>query len=159
VNCDVMYEELAALAAGELPAERAGQVCAHLPGCPRCRRRVEALGQADAALAALRPQSPPSRAMLAVRRELAAVLRPPRPAEVMTLEEVAAFCRLTPDQLADVVEDLPAFELAGQVRVLRRRLIEWLEQRQRDYSYHLGASWAARAVAADTGKDRDHETF
>jgi anti-sigma factor RsiW len=159
VNCDVTYEELAALAAGDLPAEREGQVRAHLPACPRCRRRVEALGRADAALAVLRPQAPPPRAMLAVRRELAAVTRPARPAEVMTLEEVAAFLRITPDQLADVMEDLPAFELAGQVRVLRQRLIEWLGQRERDYSYHVGASWAARSVAADAGKDRDHETF
>jgi len=149
VNCDVTYEELAALAAGELPPERAGQVRAHLPACPRCRRRVEALGRADAALAGLRPQAPPPRALLAVRRELAAVTRPARPAEVMTLEEVAAFLRITPDQLADVLEDLPAFELAGQVRVLRQRLIEWLEQRERNYARHTAESWAARALTPE----------
>jgi hypothetical protein len=40
----------------------------------------------------------------------------------MTLGEVAEFLRVPPDALAEVAEDLPAFEIGGQVRVrLNRR--------------------------------------
>jgi len=149
VNCDVTYEELAALAAGELDADRAAEVQAHLPACQRCRRRMDALRGADAVLGGLRHEQPSPQTLLAVRHELAAALRPPQPAEVMTLEEVATFLRLTDEQLDEVLEDLPAFELAGQVRVRHARLVEWLEQRERNYARQTAASWAARAIVPE----------
>ena len=147
MSCDVTYEELAALAAGELPAAREAEVLAHLGDCERCRRRVNALQQADGVLATLRPARPPAEAVLAARRALADVLRRRQAPEIMTLEEVAEFLRLTLDQLADVAEELPAFELAGQVRVRRARLIEWIERREGDYSRQRAGSWAAHGMS------------
>ncbi len=149
MNCDVTYEELAALAAGDLPADREAEVLLHLPDCPRCRNRMEAVRRADAALKALPPCEPPVRAVLAARRALAGVVRQPAPAEVMTLEEVGEFLRLTPDQLDQVAEELPAFELAGQVRIRRAALLEWVQQRERDYARQTAGSLAARIVSGE----------
>ena len=64
----------------------------------------------------------------------------------MTLDEVAAFLRIDPSDLGEVAEELPAFELGGQVRVRRERLIEWIQQRERAYTRQAGESWAAREM-------------
>ena len=143
MNCDVIYEELAAFAAGEVDAERQAEIRRHVAACDRCRRRLAALERADAALGRMRPARPPAEAVLAARRALADAIRPVRAPEIMTLDEVAELLRVTPEQLGEVVEELPAFELAGQVRVRRQRLIEWIGQRERDYTRQAAASWAA----------------
>ena len=70
----------------------------------------------------------------------------------MTLDEVAAFLRLSDAQLDEVVEELPAFELGGQLRVRRQRLIEWLQQRERDYARQAAGSWAAQALSDEFDK-------
>ncbi len=147
MSCDVIYEELAAYAAGELDAARAAEIGEHLPACEVCRRRLEALAAADAALTRMRPEPPSPEAVLAARRALADAVRRPAAPDVMALDEVAEFLRLTPDELEDVAEDLPAFELGGKVRVRRERLLEWIEQREREYARESMESWAARAAA------------
>jgi anti-sigma factor RsiW len=145
VNCEVTYEELAAFAAAELDESRRGEIPEHLADCGRCRQRVAALRRADSALAALRPFAPDAATILSVRRALSEVTRGGREPEIMTLEEVGAFLRVTPGQLGQVVEELPAFELAGQVRVRRARLIEWIAAGERDYIRQAAAGWAADA--------------
>jgi len=145
VNCDVTYEELAAMTAGDLDAGRARVIREHLPGCDRCRRRLAALEQADDALGALRPAGPSPAAVLAARRAIGEEIRPIRGDEIMTLSEAAAFLRIDEDEVGEILDELPAFELAGRVRIRRSRLIEWIAQRERDYTRRRAASWAARA--------------
>jgi len=152
VNCDVTYEELAAMTAGDLEAERAGVIREHLPGCERCRRRLAALERADEALAALRPPGPSPSAVLAARRAVAEEVRPAGGEQIMTLSEAAAFLRIGEEELGEILDELPAFELAGRVRIRRSRLIEWIAQRERDYARRRAASWAARAMGREIGK-------
>ncbi len=131
--CEHTCEELAALAAGDLPPARAEELSEHAAGCPDCRRRIEALERTDAALAALRPAAPPAAAVLAARRALAREVRGAGP-EVMTLEEVARFLRVSPGELSDLVGELPAFEIAGRLRVRRSRLVAWIEEREKQFA-------------------------
>ena len=151
MHCDVTYEELAGFAAGDLDEQRQATIREHLLHCERCRRRNDALKKADAALAALPPARPRGSAILKARRALAEVTRGPHAAEIMTLEEAAEFLRITPDQLGEIAEELPAFELAGQIRIRRARLVEWVQQRERDYARQAAASWAAQAEARGVG--------
>ena len=68
-------------------------------------------------------------------------------------KQTADFLRITRDQLGEIVEELPAFELAGQIRIRRQRLIEWVQQRERDYSRQASQRWVsgARIVAPEMG--------
>lgn len=152
MDCDVTYEQLAALAAGDLSDVVADQISGHVETCRQCRDRLTALARADAVLAGLRPERPSAEAVVSVRRGLAEAIRSAEPAEIMTLDEVAEFLRVTPEQLGEVIEELPGFELAGQVRFRRTRLIEWVEQRERDYTRKATESWAARYAADPFGK-------
>ena len=62
----------------------------------------------------------------------------------MTLDEVGEFLRIGPETLSEIAEELPAFELGGQVRVRRERLLEWVRRREQDYARGAAASWAAQ---------------
>ena len=144
--CDISPEELAAFAAGELAPARAAAIEEHVRSCGDCRRRLESIRAADEALSRLRSAPPPRLVVLEARRAISAQTRARRQ-EVMTLEEAAQFLRIGPDELEEIAEDLPAFELAGQVRVRRIRLIEWIEKRERRYVTESISSQASRLLA------------
>ncbi len=145
--CNVSYEELATWSAGDMAPGRQADIQHHITDCPQCQRRLASLGQADSAMVDLMRARPPAEAVLAARqaaaRELQQAAQPP---EIMTLAETAAFLRLSEEQLGDLADELPAFELAGQVRVRRQRLIEWIQQREQDYTRQTAASRVACAI-------------
>ena len=158
MNCDILYEDLAALAAGELEAGRAERIRRHLAECEACQRRLDALKRVDRSLKHLRPARPPAAAVLAARRALNETIRGGSAPEILTLAEAAEFLRISPEQLGEIVEELPAFELAGQIRIRRERLIEWLRQREHEYTHQQSASWAAQARVGRTGAEGIVET-
>ena len=145
MDCNVTYEELAAFIAGDLDANRCDWIHDHLAQCKHCRNRLNALDQADTALDDLLPARPSPVAVDAVRQALAEVTRTEATPQIMTLDQVARFLQISSDQLGEIAETLPAFELAGQIRVRRARLIEWIEQRERSYSRDTAASSVAQA--------------
>ena len=152
MTCDVKYETLAAFAAGDLDAERTKAIENHLADCERCRRRVRSLEAVDRLLVGMVPQKPSSRAILETRRALPVKHPGARTPDIMTLDDVADYLHLSPEALDEIVEDLPAFELAGHVRVRRERLVEWIEQRERDYARQAAADWTRRVLVSQSEK-------
>jgi anti-sigma factor RsiW len=151
MSCDVIYEDLAAFASGDLDDRRRRQLEQHISRCGRCRQRLEALSKTDALLQKLTPVQPGRSAVLAARRAVSEQTRGARAPEIMTLAEVADFLRVTSEELGEVVEQLPAFELGGQIRVRRAKLAEWIQQRERDYTREAVASWATRTGSSEIG--------
>ena len=152
MNCDVLYEELAALVSGDLDAKREATLREHAAECERCRKRLDALTRADTALGRVTPHQPSAAAMLDARRAIADEVRGPQAGEIMTLDEVAAFLQLEEQQMDEVADELPAFELAGQIRVRRSKLMAWIEQRERDYARQTAASWVTQTTRGRFGK-------
>jgi hypothetical protein len=142
MECEISYEELSAFAAGD--AEHLGE---HVQRCPACQERLAAMERVDRDLRLLPRAGPSAGAVLAARRLIARQTRGVVGPEVMTLAEVAAFLRVPPDALAEVAGELPAFEIGGQVRVRRTRLIEWIAERERAYARGRAESEAAHALA------------
>jgi hypothetical protein len=148
VDCNVAYEQLARFAAGELDSEEARTIEEHMGSCGACRRRLEALEEADAALSALQRMEPSASAVLNTRRLLSREIRPAEEPEIMTLDDVADFLRISLDELEEVVLELPAFELAGQLRVRRSKLVEWVEARERSYARSRAETEVARILSS-----------
>ena len=98
------------------------------------------------------PERPSADELLTVRRALSDALGRSCGPEIMTLAEVAAYLRLSPEEMGEIIEELPAFELAGQVRVRRAKLREWVEQRERQFASAAAMSWTTRALALDSEK-------
>lgn len=134
-TCTISEDTLAAYAAGDLAPEQASSLALHIASCPHCANRLTRLRSLDQALKAYARQPLPHttgrRTLDTLRDELQSTR------EIMTLDEVASFLRLTPAQADEVLCDLPAFELAGQIRVRRSQLIEWIQQQERLYQRNI----------------------
>jgi anti-sigma factor RsiW len=147
MECDFTYEELARYAAGDSGVERSAEVERHAAGCPVCRRRLEALARSDVALRLLPPTAPSAAILLRTRQALTRELRGTGLPEIMTLEKVAEFLRVSAGELGEVVSDLPAFEVGGRIRVRREALLQWVEGRERAYAGARAQSEVARMLA------------
>ncbi len=145
--CETTYEQLAAFAAGEAPPDDNAAIERHVASCSRCRRRIAALGRADEQLRQAPRLTPSAEAVEHIRIAVAAAAQPLAPAEIMTLDEVAVFLRLSEPEMEEIAAELPAFELAGRVRVRRARLIEWVEHRERAYRQQSLQNEAARLLS------------
>ncbi len=133
MTCNVTYDELAAFAANDLSPARREAVELHLGKCATCRRRLDALRRADSALRQLNHLEPSPEAVRDAReafRGHAASLPPP---EIMTLDDVARYLHVPLDDVRAMWDELPAFELAGRIRVRRAKLMEWIDERERAY--------------------------
>jgi len=145
MSCTATWEDLVRLADGEADAALAE----HAACCPDCAERLAVLAGADRALAGLPRPAPRAEALLAAREALDREIRGDADLpDVMTLEEVAAFLRIRPEELDVAAEDLPAFVVAGRVRVRREKLLAWMEERETTYERertHSLVAWASRA--------------
>jgi len=141
MSCSIRDEELAQFLAGEAPLAGREELRRHVAGCQACAARAAALQDVDQALAQLAPRTPSGSALRGVRCTLAAEVQRPPHDDIMTLDEVAAFLRVPLESLEEFVDDLPAFEVAGRVRVRREQLTEWVARREREYAQKTTASW------------------
>jgi anti-sigma factor RsiW len=132
---------------GELTADEASHLEAHRRVCPACRRRLARLQQADQALRLETSRDLPA-AALARCFPVRAVS--PRP-EIMDLPEVAQYLRLSLDDLDQVLDQVPTFEIAGQVRVRRAALNAWIEQRERAYAAQRLCEIVSRPASREAG--------
>jgi len=152
MGCNVADAELAEFAVGEMCTDRRRAIGRHLTECTACQRRLEALRKVDATLRVLPRMEPSARAILNTRRLLAREVRRGDAPEIMTLDDVAEFLRIRIDDLEDIAEELPAFELAGEIRVRRSMLLEWIEQREQRYMLRNAECDVARIIAGAFGK-------
>jgi hypothetical protein len=120
------------LAADAVPAQRAALLAASATD-PALAARVQAQLTVDRLLPSLPRPTPSPAGLLRVRQALTEAMHPAGDSEIMTLPEVAAFLRLPESELGGILEELPAFELAGQLRIRRTRLLEWIAQREQGY--------------------------
>jgi hypothetical protein len=133
MTCDVTYEELAEFAAGEVHGERSRKISEHLASCEMCRNRLNVLRDVDVILPTIPRIQPGTQAILNTRRLISREIRNADTPEIVTLDEVAAYLRISLDQMGEIIEDLPVFEIAGQIRLRRAKLIEWIEQREQSH--------------------------
>lgn len=125
-------ERLSVYVAGELQGVEAAELerlAAERPergAMLEAMRRVAALtdGLADPDL----PQAARLRVLAAARTQTDP---PPAAPEVMTPDELAGFLRVSPEELDEVIEEIPGFDVAGRLRFRRERVETWMAERER----------------------------
>lgn len=147
MKCRVTHEELSALAAGDLPEVRAQSLRRHAKSCGACANCLAGLKELDSALAALKPVRPSAQAALATLAAVAEATGRSRGNEVMTLEEVSQYLKVGPRELGELMDELPAFELAGQIRVRRTALETWIKEKEEAYRRKTSGKWFGRPAA------------
>ena len=134
MNCDECRKRLSEYEAGEQTEHEAAVMQEHLNACPPCAGALRTL-RLVADHAARLPEELPSEAVSL--RILAQCASPVAPAgsgapEILTPEALARFLSVSEEDLANVIETIPAFEIAGQLRFRKQRVIEWIEAREKE---------------------------
>jgi hypothetical protein len=155
-TCSISDTTLAAYAAGDLATAEATSLAAHIASCPHCTRRLAHLTSADRALRTYvhhpLPSSTASRILDTIEARARAQEQAQPAREIMTLDEAVSYLRLSPTQAEEILNDLPAFELAGQIRIRRSRLIEWVEQQERIYQRNVTRTAALQSLRSAIAK-------
>jgi hypothetical protein len=117
---------------GELRGAENDSLRQHLAECAACQRVVADIQRADTALNTLSHTPPAATSLLEVQQRVRQELGMAKQREILTLEEAADFLRVEPEELAEILDDLPWFELAGRIRFRRQALLDWVRQRERE---------------------------
>lgn len=131
-NCPATPARLLRYLDGTLSLRDTAAVAQHLAECPACRRRLDGMRRAETDLAEMAGQPLPADTQLRVQERIGREfgLAPSR--DILTIEEAADFLRLDSGQMAEALDDLPWFELAGQIRFRRQTLLDWIRERERE---------------------------
>jgi anti-sigma factor ChrR (cupin superfamily) len=132
MNCPDSAETWIDYLDGELAPKEAASLRRHLADCPACGSVLAGLQQADSALGTLANDDAPTSSLLAIQQRIQQELGMAKQREILTLEEAADFLRIEPEELAECLNDLPWFELAGRIRFRRQALLDWVRQRERE---------------------------
>ena len=133
MNCESCREKLSELLAGELDAIHAAGVRQHLADCPSCARLLEAMRTTADMTDRLLDMDPPRALCLRIMAQTGDGFGPDLAAapEIMTPEQLARFLQVPLAKLEDEIGALPSFEIAGELRFRKDRLLEWIEERER----------------------------
>ena len=133
MNCAECRQMLSPFEAGELDATAVQLVRSHVAACPACRRLLAALRATDVLLEEL-PDEPPARS-LAVRilGQVDEFAAPSEVPDVMTPEQLARFLQVPLASLEEQIDTIPAFEVGGQLRFRKDRVMEWIGEREREH--------------------------
>ncbi len=141
----------------DLPCERAEQLPKqlrkHIEGCAACRQLAERYEALDQRLAAIADQAAEldESTQLSLRREVHRSINRPRTeavSEIMTPAELAAWLKIPSEALDECIEQMPCFELAGQIRFRRSRVEQWLAEREQAFATERAAYLARRRLRA-----------
>lgn len=160
MTCEDVREQMVAFLDGEAPPDAHAEVQQHLAVCPQCREDAESLRAASQLLRSLPPIKPSETWDLSLQRklmsercrelteeltkvrriadELAARLAALEQAEMdaraerdlMTVEELAAYLRITPQKVYEMLEDIPHIDLNYEIRFRRSSVDQWLRLRE-----------------------------
>ena len=132
MNCDDCLERLSPFEAGELTTDLAEQVQQHLTECAGCSRLVEALRTASTWVDRLQDDEPTRSVCVRILAEVDELLAPDlaEAPEIMTPEQLARFLRVPLAELDEVIDTIPGFEIGGELRFRRERVVEWINERE-----------------------------
>jgi len=135
--CDKVRDRLAANLGRGQPEAMPEELSEHLAGCEGCQEELRRAAKFTAAVKALRATPLPASRELRIRSALSAELRGARGSEafgpVLTAQELALYLQVAPEQVYGHLEELPAFEFAGEVRFLRASIDQWIREREKQF--------------------------
>jgi len=123
----------------ELDVHTADRMHQHIETCPECRKAFRESAELDTLFARLPVYEPSPESVLHIRAEtIYKELKPEKRTdfgEVMDIEELAEFFRVTVDIIEEYISDIPCFELGGKLLFRKKRIEQWMEDRERDFGF------------------------
>ena len=132
MDCQEARNRLSEFDAGDLSEDLAAEVRRHVEECRECAALLDAVRRVTDLAVALPDEEPRRTLSLRVLAEVDAMTGPDLAdaPEIMTPEQLARFLRVPRAKIEDVMDTLPGFEIAGEVRFRKTRVLEWIEGRE-----------------------------
>jgi excisionase family DNA binding protein len=135
--CELLREYLAANLGRAQPEALPQELSDHMASCESCQEELHRVTRLSAAVKALTVTALPADGELRIRSALNAALAGAGPGHafgpVLTVEELARYLQVRREQVYEALEELPAFEFAGEVRFLRTSIDDWIRERERQF--------------------------
>jgi len=131
MTCDEFTAVKHDLVDGRLPEDVTREARSHAAGCAACAEELGSLERLRQALSEAGADALPGNTRLRVMGALlAAAQAEASPPETMTLPEVAAYLRVSESGVCAVLDRIPHFEVAGEVRFRRESLERWIAREE-----------------------------
>lgn len=147
MNCQTFQEHLSEYLTGELRGVAVHE--AHLKQCDECQEALRQFQRFTDLMDELSPPRLPESDRIEILSQVltpAAVHHAP---EIMDAAELCRYLGVTEEQLEREMENLPAFEFAGQLKFRKSDLDEWIQtrvsSRERDIAQSRFREWRRRA--------------
>lgn len=133
MNCEQCQKLLSEFEADELTEEHAAKVHKHVDQCCECSELLRALEVSTALVCKLIDEEPPRSMSLRVLGKVDEMLSPDLTdaPDILSPELLARFLGISLERLEDDIHLIPGFEIAGQLRFRKERVLEWIEERER----------------------------
>jgi len=148
MTCGECQSVLSQYEKGELDPTEAAGVSQHVDSCLVCAKRLEALLNLDALLRGLPSPGPDASGLLSVTEHVHGNVTG---GEILDVEQVASYLKLSPEEVLRFLDDLPCFVVAGQVRFRRSALMQWIHEREKE---HRRDAMVERFVTDSVATDR-----
>ena len=149
MTCEECDSLLWAFAAAELDGEKRVSVEQHVSRCPTCQRRLDEVRRLRAAAQDLADASPSLSLCLETKEALRLELE--REGRVraafgplMDADELAKYLKVDVALVYRHLDEIPHFELEGQIRFRRQSIDEWIEAKEQGSTVF---GFAVRAVS------------
>ena len=132
--CTTYRETLSAFDAAELDPDLTAQVEKHVSECAECSRLLRTVRKATDLVSRLVDEEPARSVCVRILGEVDRFLAPDLAdaPEIMTPEQLARFLHVPLGKLDDRIETIPGFEIGGELRFRKERVLEWIEQREQE---------------------------
>jgi hypothetical protein len=127
-----MCEKLELYFDGELDEHESCEFQLHLEFCESCRKELDELGTIRASLQSFTHIQLPDESDLRIRRNLRTGSdQLSTRDEILDIEGVARFLKVSVTDVVDILDQLPSFEVGGKIRFRRDRIIEWIKDQEK----------------------------
>jgi len=158
--CSDVSNQIAAFLDGELPSDAKEAIQNHLRNCPQCQAEYESLKRTSNLVKQLPAIQPSANWDIAFQNKLAASqykqlaedfkrlrelaeeltarlaqfeqleLNQNAEQDLMTVEEVAAYLRVSPEKIYEMLDELPYIDLNYELRFRKSSIDQWLRSRE-----------------------------
>ncbi len=140
MDCKNFLEIVSEFENGELPEKLHEEAEKHMSGCPKCKDELKNFKKVislcrdsmDAKLSLSRTLK-----MSSSISRLLSEGREPAFSPVLTMHDLSNYLRVSGDVIETYLNEIPCFELGGQILFRKEKVDEWIREREQKFGFEL----------------------
>lgn len=143
MKCAKYRQMLSEYQEGDLSKKEAVTAEKHLKTCKKCQKELESLREVSLLSKKLTRYEPGNKVVLEVKSFIYGKAQPERRTQfgpVLNMNDLAEFLRVDKETIEQYLDELPCFELGGNVLFRKKSIEEWMEAREKGFGFQIQRS-------------------